>query len=266
MRKTWKRIVQILLDKDAEHIMKKVNRDPSLKDVQAPDGLYDKILDQIREYEEEKEKEKQELIRLGKVYKKNKKRNKILVILAAAIGILALGMTSMGGPKRVYEKVSWMIGGREQTNIDTDDDRLVGQEKVTEEDVYQQIEDEFNFSPVRLDYKPERMEFTEAVIEKDTQNIRLYYEKGSDKVLLYTMLPNYRTTTIGSDIEDAIVNEYTKKVQDVEVCIKVILVEDSQETRWRAEFQYQDVQYFLMMIGFNEEEMEQTVESLYFLK
>ena len=63
MRKTWKRIVQILLDKDAEHIMKKVNRDPSLKDVQAPDGLYDKILDQIREYEEAQEKEKEQFIK-----------------------------------------------------------------------------------------------------------------------------------------------------------------------------------------------------------
>ena len=266
MRKTWKRIVQILLDKDAEHIMKKVNRDPSLKDVQAPDGLYDKILDQIREYEEEQEKEKEELIRLGKVYKKNKKRNKILVILAAAIGILALGMTSMGGPKRVYEQFKRTIGGREQSYTNTDDERTAEVEVVSEVDAYEQIDNEFGFYPVSFDYRPEGLEFTEAVIEKDTQNIRLYYEKGSEKVLLYTMLPNYRTTTIGSDIEDTIVNEYIKKVQDVEVCIKEILVEDSQETRWRAEFQYQDVQYFMMMIGFAEEEMEKTVENLHFFE
>ena len=159
-----------------------------------------------------------------------------------------------------------MIGGREQTNIDTDDERLVQQDKVDELEVYGQIEEEFGFFPVRPYYLPDKMMFTEAVIEKDTQNIRLYYEKGSEKVLLYTMLPNYRTTTIGSDIEDTIVNEYIKKVQDVEVYIKEILVEDSQETRWRAEFQYQDVQYFLMMIGFTEEEMEQTVENLYLSK
>lgn len=266
MRKTWKRILQLLLDKDAEHIMKKVNRDPNLKDVEAPEGLYEKILDQIREYEEEQEKEKEELIRLGKVYKKNKKRGKVFVLLAAVIGILALGMTSMGGPKRVYEKVQRIIAGREQTRINSDDDRTAGVEIVSEADAYEQIEQEFGFYPVRLDYLPDKMMFTEAVIEKDTQNIRLYYEKGSEKVLLYTMLPNYRTTTIGSDIEDTIVNEYIKKVQDVEVYIKEILVEDSQETRWRAEFQYQDVQYFLMMIGFTEEEMEQTVENLYLSK
>lgn len=266
MRKTWKRILQLLLDKDAEHIMKKVNRDPSLKDVEAPEGLYEKILDQIREYEEEQEKEKEELIRLGKVYKKNKKRGKVLVILAAAIGILALGMTSMGGPKRVYEKVQRIIAGREQTRINSDDDRTAGVGVFSEEEAFQRVEDEFGFNPVRLDYKPEGMEFTEAVIEKNTQNIRLYYEKGEEKVLSYTILPNYRTTTIGTDIEDTIVQEYTKEVKGVEVHITEILVEENQATRWRAEFIYSDVQYFLMMNGFTEAEMEQTVENLHFVK
>ena len=266
MRKTWKRIVQILLDKDAEHIMKKVNRDPSLKDVQAPDGLYDKILDQIREYEEEQEKEKEELIRLGKVYKKNKRRNKVLVILAAAIGILALGMTSMGGPKRVYEKVQRIVAGREQTRINSDDDRTAGVEIVSEADAYEQIDNEFGFYPVRLDFKPEKMKFTEVVIEKDIQSIRMYYEKGDEKLLNYIMWPNYRTVSTGADVEDSIVDEYTKSVQEVDVLVRKILVEENQEVRWRAEFQYQDVQYFIMMHGFTEEEMEQTVQNLHFLK
>ena len=266
MKKLWNRLTTKLMNLDADHIMKEVNSDPEVRDAEAPDELYDRILSQIHKYEEKRAKEEEELMRLGRIYKKNKKRNRILILLAAIIGILGLGITSMGGPKRVFRRVAWMIEDRMQTNIDTDDDRLVEQEKVTEEDVYQQIEDEFRFFPVRLYYKPAGLEFTEAVIEKDTQNIRLYYEKGEEKVLSYTILPNYRTTMIGTDIEDKIVKEYTKEVKGVEVQIKEILVEENQSTRWRATFEYSDVQYFIMMNGFAEEEMEKTVENLYFLK
>lgn len=266
MRKTWKRIVQLLLDKDAEHIMKKVNRDPNLKDVEAPEGLYEKILDQIREYEEEQEKEKEELIRLGKVYKKNKKRGKVFVLLAAVIGILALGMTSMGGPKRVYEQFKRTIGGREQSYTNTDDDRTAEVGVVSEADAYEQIDNEFGFYPVRLYYLPDKMMFTEAVIDKDIQSIRMYYEKGEDKLLNYIIWPNYRTVSTGADVEDTIVDEYTKTVQDVDVLVKKILVEENQEIRWRAEFQYQEVQYFIMMHRFTEQEMEQTIDNLYFVK
>ena len=134
------------------------------------------------------------------------------------------------------------------------------------EAAYEQIENEFGFYPVSFDYLPDEMEFSEAVIEKEMPNIRLYYEKGDEKVLNYTIWPNYRTISTGSDIEDTIVEESVKTVHDVEVLVKRIRVEENQETRWRAEFQYQDIQYFIMLHGFTEKEMEQTIENLHFLK
>lgn len=270
--KEIKGLLQEQMDSDLERVMEEINNDPNLKDVEAPDRLHEKLIHQIHEYEAEMEKgnlltdEEKELMRLGKVYKKRKKRIKYYVLPLAAIWMLAAGINSVGGPKRVFQEVRWMLGRKEQTNIDTDDERLVQQDEVTEVDAYEQIEEEFNFTPVSFHYLPQKMVFTEMVIDKDIQNIRLFYEKGEEKVLSCTILPNYRTVTIGTDVEDTLVDEFSKSVQEVDVAVKEYLIEESAETRWRAEFQYNDVQYFVMMSGFTEEEMEQTVENLFFSK
>ena len=52
---------------------------------------------------------------------------------------------------------------------------------------------------------PEKMEFTEAVFEEEIQNARLYYEKGDEKVLVCNIWTNYKTASIGTDIEDELV-------------------------------------------------------------
>ena len=57
------------LQEDAERIMADVNKNPDLKDVTVPPELHDQIFQSIREYEEERE-----LIRLGRIYKRKRKK------------------------------------------------------------------------------------------------------------------------------------------------------------------------------------------------
>ena len=154
--KKWKEFIQREMDKELEEIegvLEKINNDPVMREWKAPDGLHDKVLEQIRESQADTERlsdDEKELIRLGMVYKKRRKWNKLLVLAAAVVCALAVGVTSIGGPKKVIEKVQGMIGGREQIHNDSEDDRTKEIKTISEVEAYQKIEDEFGFLPVKL--------------------------------------------------------------------------------------------------------------------
>ncbi len=264
--KEFEKLIQDHMDREADRIMAEVNSDPSLRDVVAPKEIEDRLFEQIAEFRTRharRNAEEEELIRLGRVYKKNYKRNRVLVaILAAACG-LSVGITCLGGPERIVEEVRWMMAGREQTNIDTDSEDVEAQDVVTEVEAYEEIEKKFNFYPVRLNYIPKDMEFYEATIDENLQKIQLvYYQDG--RTLSYTMMPNYRTGSMSVDIEDTLLEEYNIQVRDLNVRVKQYLIEENHTHRWRATFEYQDVQYSLLFIGLDEAEVTKVIENLYF--
>ena len=267
--KKWRRFMRKIVEYDTKEFERILEENPELQKVKAPDYMYDRIMNEIRaqeekEAEEARTREEQELIRLGTIYKRRKKLDKYIVLAAALVAMLAFGITSVGGPKRIFEEVKWFLAGGEQSNIDTDDERVNANQATTEAEAYEQIEKAFGFTAARLYYKPERMIFTEVVIEKEAQNAKLYYEKKDEKVLICSIWPNYRTASIGTDIEDKLVNVMEKEKEAITIIVKEYLVEENQSTRWRVEFVYQNAQYFLMMSGFTKQEMEKTVENLHF--
>ena len=113
--------------------------------------------------------EDKELIRLGRIYKKRKKLHRYLVAVAAIVCVLAFGITSMGGPKKVFEKFNWTLAGREQTNVDSDNDDVVQMSDVKEDEVYQEIEDRYGFTPVKPLYRPEGVILLESTIGDEIQ-------------------------------------------------------------------------------------------------
>jgi len=269
--KKWRRFMKRVVEYETEELERVLEENPELQNVKAPDDMYDRIMKEVRaqeekEAEEARTREEQELIRLGTLYKRRKKLDKYIVLAAALVAMLAFGITSVGGPKRIFEEVKWFLAGGEQSNIDTDDERVNVSQATTEEEAYAEIEKTFGFFPVRLYYMPERMIFTEAVIEEETQTAKLYYEKSDEKVMICTIWPNYRTASIGTDIEDKLVNVTKREKDGATITIKEYFIEENKTTRWRAEFEYQNVQYFLMMSGFTRQEMEKTVENLHFYK
>lgn len=264
--KEFERLIQDHMDREADRIMAEVNSDPSIRDVVAPKEIEDRLFEQIAEFKTRharRNAEEEELIRLGRVYKKTYKRNRVLIaILAAACG-LSVGITCLGGPQKIVEEVRWMMAGREQTNIDTDSEDVETQDIVTEIEALEQIKKKFGFDPVKLYYIPEDMEFYEATIDENLQKIQLMYYKDG-KTLSYSMVPNYRTGSVSVDVEDNFLDEYTVQLQGANVIIKQYLVQEGQSERWRATFEYQGVQYALMSNGLNESEFVKIIENLYF--
>lgn len=268
--KKWKRFLKKEMDKELqeiEGILDEMNSDPKTKDVVAPEEMHEKLFARIREAEAEEARlsdEEKELIRLGKVYKKRRKWNKALVLVAAVVCALAIGVTSMGGPERVIEKLGWKIGDREQTNIDTDDERVEEPDTVTEAEAIQKIEDEFGIFPVRLDYLPDEVEFKEISMTEDAQNVYMSYVGMNQEIIVYSIYPNYRAGSTGLDVEDELIDEYDKVVNDITINIKQYLIEGNQTTRYQISYEYQNVYYFLEINNVEEAEVEKIIENLYF--
>jgi hypothetical protein len=177
---------------------------------------------------------------------------------------LAVGVTSIGGPKRVFEKFGRMIGDREQDYINTDDDRTDEIEVVSESEAYEKIEEEIGFLPVKLFYLPDGIQFDEIIITDGAQNIYLNYVGDNEESIVYFVYPNYRTGSIGRDVEDKLINEYEKNVSDITIGIEEYFVEENQEKRYIAQFEYQNVYYVLRMNNVEEAEVGKIIENLYF--
>ena len=271
--KKLKRFLQDEMNREADLIMKEVDSDPSLKDVVAPEEIYDNLMQQIHDYEAEQasknnqaSEEEQELIRLGKLYKKKRSRRKYYVLLLAGVVVLAYGITSIGGGKKVFTEMKRMLGDKDTyVRVDGGEGEKFDSEQITtEEDAYDEIEEKLGFYPVALHYLPEGMDFVEATVEEEIQSARLHYQDDKVGQIAYYIFSNSRTASMGMDVEDKVINEYEKEVDGTSVKVTEYLIEDSNAKRWQVEFMHKDVQYLLRIMEMETDEVEKIVENLYF--
>lgn len=268
-----KRLLQEGMEYEADRIMAEVESDPSMKDVVAPEEIYTKLKQQIHEHQEEEErdqesraKEDEELIRLGKIYKKKRARRKYYVLLVAVLCALGVGTVSFGDGKKVFTKLQGLFDKESYTRIsDGSDDKFDGDTQVSEDEAYEQIEERFDFSPVRMLYLPEGMEYIERTVNEEMQHIHIQYSDQKDKSISYHVLTNYRTGSSIVDIEDNLIREKEKQVGDASVSIKEYDIEQSEMTRWVVDFIFEEAQYTIIFSGIEEKEVEKTVNNLYFL-
>lgn len=193
-----------------------------------------------------------------------KRRKKTIVALAVAlIAVLGVGITSFGDGGFVIETVDRILGGRKNVNINVDkDDESIQAENDQEEKVFQQIKDEFGFDLVRLDYKPSKMKMVDFILEPEFLSASIYYQYG-ENVLTYYITPVYQGLSFGYDIEDTVVDEYTKTVGNTKIQITEYLIEASNQQEFSAEFEYNDITYILTGI-IEKDEFEKILENLHF--
>lgn len=192
-----------------------------------------------------------------------KRRKKAMVALVAAlVTVLGLGITSFGDKGYVAETVKQLLGERKLTNIDIDHEGKEETINTSEENVYQNIKDNFGFDPVRLDYKPKKMKMVDSMIDQALLTANIYYELNGS-MITYTIIPIYRDDSSGYDIEDKEVDQYKKQIENVEITVTEYVIEDSGQHEFSAEFQYQDVSYFLTGV-IEKDEFEKILENLHF--
>ena len=271
MGEKLKRFLQQQSNREADKIMDFVNQDPEMADVHAPDEMGEALFARIAAYEKAREErqlseEEQELIELGRVYKKKRKVKKYVV--AALVAVLALsfgGITVMGGPEKVLEVVEkWIAGGRE-TRINSDNEQIAEVSEYSEEEAYEKIEEMFGFVPVYMGYMPEGIQFAESIINKEIQYISTMHE-GDNKSVICVMRPNYKVHSTGIDTDDILLKTYNEMVGDVSLSIEEYFVEKNEIKRYLVEFEHRDVYYFYQITGVNDNEFARIIENIYFPK
>ena len=266
-----KKIEEIYVVWQAKQIWKKVEADEDLKNVQINVSKEDdeKVMAAIHEIEmelqarEEKARlaEEQELIRLGRRYKRSLHRRKYVLLAAVLVLALSFSINCFGSVDRMFHELNLKIFNREREVADTDGVKVL--ENIVEEEAFAEIEEMYGFHPVRLGYLPEGTEFLEMNILQEVPKITILYGTENAIQIKYDILANYRDGSIAKDIEDSLLNRYQGTYKGIVLEIKEYLVEDS-ETRWLVQFEYEKFYYWIQIMGIEPEEIQKIVENIHF--
>lgn len=268
--------------KSAEKEEESIQNDTSLC---MPEGLQEslraKIDKQILEMERERavaqlSEEDQKALELGRkimqeekqtdtVTQKTVRRKKswrLYVGLAAVLVlVMAIGLTSIGGPERIVRFMKQAVGDREVEKVNSSEDNLVIIEH-DEEAAYQEIKDVFGTEPVKIIKEPEGMQFDRLELDPKLMVAEMFYQYGEGNAI-YFINASYGDSSWGVDVEDEIVNSYTYEKNDYEIDIKEYEVQSNKERRCSASFQYNGLEYFLL-VPTDSEKFEIILENLIF--
>lgn len=201
-----------------------------------------------------------------KVHYRRKPLKIYLALAAVIVCVLAMGITSMGGPERVVRMVRQAVGDRDVEQVDSN--KTDKQNKIiegeAEEEAYQKIRDTFDTDVVKVFVCLPDMKFDTMNLDEKKQVAELYYTYQKRKIV-YIVNTGYRESSWGIDIEDSIEKEYSKEINGCNMNIVVYKVENSNQSRCVSKFKYEGVEYFMMGL-MKEGDFEKILKNLVFPK
>lgn len=220
--------------------------------------------------------EDREALRLGQEMLKNqseekkiytirrKKRNirRIVALAAVLILVMAVGMTSFGGPERMLQFMKSSVGGRKVSQVDSSDKNKIIEEE-DEEKAYEKIGEEFGIQPVRIVWRPNGMKFKKMLLDTDIQLAELEYLYNGENTE-FMISASYGEASLGADNEDEIIDYYCINEEDVPIEVTEYKTPETEMSRYKAEFKYNNL-YYCLTGTMTKEEMENILKNLYFL-
>lgn len=265
MNSEWKEIITQAMEREAEEIMEEVNSDPAMKDVKAPEGMREELMQMINEYEKQRvyaqlSEEDREYLQIGKSYMKRRRLNRYIVLVAAIVFVLAFGTVSIGENRSFFDWISMLFSDGERVVVSSDDAEPILY--VDENEVYDKIEEVYKVTPVKLGYLPENTGFYEATFNQAIQCINMIYVMNDTTSLVYLIRPNYRESSFGTVVEDEKVQEYQMTVNNIEVLMTEYIVAETGDNQWTIHFTYEEVIYLIRVTNMEQEEAEKIVKNL----
>lgn len=200
----------------------------------------------------------------GKKVRRKKKPLKMYLALAAVIVcVLAMGITSMGGPERIVRMVRQNVGEREveKSNMSHKIKMIEGED---EEKAYQEIGDVFNTDIVKIFVCLPGMSFDSVEFYKDKQMAELFYLYNK-KTIVYCINAPYREESWGIDFEDTVEEEYFENINGCRVKVAEYKIDKEDLPKWVAKFEYNNIEY--MLTGTMEKkDFEKILKNLFFPK
>lgn len=220
--------------------------------------------------------EDQEALRLGREMLKNqseekkiytirrKKRNirRIVALAAVLILVMAVGMTSIGGPERMLQFMKSSVGGREVSQVDSSDKNKIIEEE-DEEKAYEKIAKEFGIETVQFVWRPAGMKFKKMLLDTDIQLAELEYLYNGENTE-FMISASYGEVSLGADNEDEIIDYYCINEENVSIEVTEYKTPETETNRYKAEFKYNNL-YYCLTGTMTKEEMENILKNLYFL-
>lgn len=208
------------------------------------------------------QEEKNAAVPVKKVVRRKKGWRLYVGLAAVLVLVMAVGLTSIGGPERIVRFMKQAVGEREVEQTDSSEENLVIVEN-DEEKAYEEINRVFGTMPVKVVNGPEGIRFNRMELDAKMQIAEVIYQY-KDSTVAYFINASYKNSSWGVDVEDKLIDSYTKEIEDCEVKIKVYEVLNSKKTRCSASFQYNGLEYFL--IGtMSVEEFNAIINNLFFL-
>lgn len=200
----------------------------------------------------------------GKKVRRKKRPLKMYLALAAVIVcVLAMGITSMGGPERIVRMVRQNVGEREveKSNMSHKIKMIEGED---EEKAYQEIGDVFNTDIVKIFVCLPGMSFDSVEFYKDKQMAELFYLYNK-KTIVYCINAPYREESWGIDFEDTVEEEYFENINGCRVKVAEYKIDKEDLPKWVAKFEYNNIEY--MLTGTMEKkDFEKILKNLFFPK
>ena len=285
-----KEILKDQLNRDAKQIEEEVGLNdneeiPNELKIRMKNALDQKIREREMRSEDMKRtdayaklsEEDQEALRLGREMLKNqseekkiytirrKKRNirRIVALAAVLILVMAVGMTSIGGPERMLQFMKSSVGGRKVSQVDSSDENKIIEEE-DEEKAYEKIGEEFGIQPVRIVWRPNGMKFQRMELDTDIQLVELdYLYKGENTE--FVISASYGEASLGADNEDEITDHFYKQEKESQIEVTEYKTPETGTNRYKAEFKYKNL-YYCLTGTMTKEEMENILKNLYFMK
>lgn len=285
-----KEILKDQLNREAKQIEEEVGLNdneeiPNELKIRMKNALDQKIRDREMRSEDMKRtdaytglsEEDQEALRLGREMLKNqseekkiytmhrKKRNirRIVALAAVLILVMAVGMTSIGGPERMLQFMKSSVGGRKVSQVDFSDKNKVIEEE-DEEKAYEKIGEEFGTESVQIIWRPKGMEFIKMELDTDIQVAELDYQYNKKRIE-FLVSASYGEVAWGADNEDKKVEHYYyNQVKEANIEVTGYETPETERNRYVAEFEYNKV-YYCLSGEMQKEEMEKILKNLYFM-
>lgn len=198
-----------------------------------------------------------------KVRCKKKLLKMYLALVAVIVCVLAMGITSMGGPERIVRMMTQNVGDREVEKSSTSH-KIKMIESEDEEKAYQEIRNKFGTDVVKLSICLNNMKFDTMNLNEDKQIAEMYYTYNEKTIAYFINMP-YRDNSWGVDFEDPIDKEYTKKTEDCSIEVTIYKLKESKKSSCVAKFKYGNIEY-LLTGTMKQQEFEKILNNLFFPK
>lgn len=243
------------VDREAQDIEKEVESRDDLDDIKVSEDMETSLFNKIQEYEYDK--------RVKKAVHRSRKKRRLFLALAAVL-ILVCGSVMTGTGSKSYWKVlmDQIVGGERVSHIDVEEMKSHETQDRDEMQVFNIIRKETGIFPVRFGYMPKTLLFTGYELDKE-QNLAVIFYNYNDQIMQYLMYMNNTDSSYGQTEIDQLVNEYQIVVNNNVIDIKEYMVENQENNRYVAEFEYMDAQYQLTGL-MEKEEFDKIIENLIF--